>query len=111
MIGLAPCSIIFRAGQDYSESANGLPISPQSSGLSSSRTEVSRTWIPPRHGTLKANCDVVLQPGTSKASIAVLIRDCYGSVVNGAVRMKAVGVSHARRSHGDSMGMSFSSFP
>ncbi|GMQ05608.1 hypothetical protein CsSME_00050572 [Camellia sinensis var. sinensis] len=85
-----PCSIIFKAEKDFGEFARVSPISQHSTSHLSSLREESRSWIPPRQGRFKANCDVAIRPGSSRVSTAVLLRDCKGSVVEGAVRMEGV---------------------
>ncbi|KAF7133353.1 hypothetical protein RHSIM_Rhsim09G0146400 [Rhododendron simsii] len=43
----------------------------------------SQHWSPPQEGWIKANCDVALKKGSSKAAIAVVLRNHRGAVVDG----------------------------
>ncbi|GMP61057.1 hypothetical protein CsSME_00023669 [Camellia sinensis var. sinensis] len=86
-----PHSVIFRVAKDSCEHASALQASyPTPSRLNSHRTP-DRVWIPPRQGRFKANCDVALRPGTSRASVAVIFRNSSGSVVEEAARFEDVG--------------------
>ncbi|XP_028113945.1 uncharacterized protein LOC114311986 [Camellia sinensis] len=86
-----PLSVIFRAAKDSCEYASALRASYSTpSRLNSHRTS-DRVWIPPRQGSFKANCDVALRPGTSRASMAVIFRNSSGSVMEGAARFEDVG--------------------
>ncbi|KAL7239453.1 hypothetical protein ACSBR2_005371 [Camellia fascicularis] len=48
-------------------------------------------WSPPLLGRFKVNCDVAIKPGSSRAYMAVLLRDSEGSLMDGVVRMEEVG--------------------
>lgn len=43
-------------------------------------------WTTPSSGCFKANCDVAMEKGSTKASIAVLFRNWKGELVDGAVQ-------------------------
>ncbi|CAL5399760.1 unnamed protein product [Camellia sinensis] len=82
-----PSQVIRQAVTLWCEIGPSAPQAVESSQARSQFIHNHSRWAPPSQGCLKANCDVSLSLGGRKVSLAVILSDWKGRLVDGVVSM------------------------